>query len=138
MIAHENRLLADVPYFCRKLGRISQYLSSAAVVIGALRVKLLKWSGIQVSMTRECQNQPMAALGKDSNNALGQKQQPLSTSAKLERTLREKLKTKAQHKINIVTLQRRADSCCANLCSLKYYKSPVVFIDHYSKQYRGK
>ena len=45
MIFHENRLLADdshvISYliFCRKLGKMSQNLSSAAVVIGALRVK---------------------------------------------------------------------------------------------------
>ena len=48
MIFHENCLLADnsheisyliffIPYFFRKLGRMSQNLSSAAVVIGALR-----------------------------------------------------------------------------------------------------
>ena len=28
-----------IPYFFRKLGKMLQYLSSAAVVIGALRVK---------------------------------------------------------------------------------------------------
>ena len=44
MIFHENRLLADDSHeiyliFFRKLGKISQNLSSAAVVIGALRVK---------------------------------------------------------------------------------------------------
>ena len=45
MIFHENRLLADDShvisylFFCRKLGKMSQNLSSAAVVIGALRVK---------------------------------------------------------------------------------------------------
>ena len=45
MIFHENRLLAGrrfscniIPYFCRKLGKMSQNLSPAAVVIGALRV----------------------------------------------------------------------------------------------------
>ena len=44
MIFHENRLLEDdshkniIPYFFRKLAKMSQYLSSAAVVIGALRV----------------------------------------------------------------------------------------------------
>ena len=53
MIFHENRLLADdshessagrrfscniMPYFCQKLGKMLQNLSSAAVVIGALRV----------------------------------------------------------------------------------------------------
>ena len=44
MIFHETGLLADnsnviifIPYFCRKLGKMSQKLSSAAVVIGALR-----------------------------------------------------------------------------------------------------
>ena len=47
MIFHENRLLADdsheITYliFFRKLGKISQNLSSAAVVIGALRVNIL-------------------------------------------------------------------------------------------------
>ena len=46
MIFRENRLLADdshvifIPYFCRKLGKMSQNLSSAAVVIGALRVNI--------------------------------------------------------------------------------------------------
>ena len=45
MIFHENHLLADdsheISYliFFRKLGKISQNLSSAAVVIEALRVK---------------------------------------------------------------------------------------------------
>ena len=44
MIFHENRLLADdsheISYliFFRKLGKMSQNLSSAAVVIGAIRV----------------------------------------------------------------------------------------------------
>ena len=46
MIFHENRLLADdsheISYliFFQKLGKVSQSLSSAAVVIGALRVKV--------------------------------------------------------------------------------------------------
>ena len=46
MIFHENRLLEDdsyeisyIPYFFRKLQKMSQNLSSAAVVIGVLRVK---------------------------------------------------------------------------------------------------
>ena len=45
MIFHENRLLADdshvIPYliFVENWGKMSQNLSSAAVVIGALRVK---------------------------------------------------------------------------------------------------
>ena len=45
MIFHENRLLADDShvisyiFFCQKLGKIWQNVSSAAVVIGALRVK---------------------------------------------------------------------------------------------------
>ena len=45
MIFHENCLLADdspetsYPIFFRKLGKMSQNLSSAAVMIGALRVK---------------------------------------------------------------------------------------------------
>ena len=40
MIRHENHLLADDSHdFCRKLGKILQDLSSAAVVIGALRVE---------------------------------------------------------------------------------------------------
>ena len=44
MIFHENRLLADDSHeiscliFFRKLGKMSQNLLSAAVVIGALRV----------------------------------------------------------------------------------------------------
>ena len=32
-----------VPYFCQKLGKMSQNLLSAAVVIGALRVKKLSF-----------------------------------------------------------------------------------------------
>ena len=32
-------LINILPYFCRKLGKMSQNLSSASVVIGALRVK---------------------------------------------------------------------------------------------------
>ena len=46
MIFHENRLPADdsheISYliFFRKLGKMSQNLSSAAVVIGALKVKV--------------------------------------------------------------------------------------------------
>ena len=46
MVFHENRLLADdsheISYliFSRKLGKISQNLSFAAVVIGALRVNI--------------------------------------------------------------------------------------------------
>ena len=42
MIFHENHLLADdsdeIPYFIRKLGKMSQNLSSAAVVIGVVRL----------------------------------------------------------------------------------------------------
>ena len=47
MIFNENRLLADdsheISYliFFRKLGKMSQNLSSAAVMIGVLRVKLI-------------------------------------------------------------------------------------------------
>ena len=47
MIFHENRLLADnsheISYllFFQKLGKMSQKLSSAAVVIGALRVNMI-------------------------------------------------------------------------------------------------
>ena len=46
MIFHENRLLADDShktsylFYFQKLGKMSQNLSSAAVVIGALRVNL--------------------------------------------------------------------------------------------------
>ena len=46
MIFHENRLLADDSYeisyliFFQKLRKMSQYLSSAAVVIGALWVNV--------------------------------------------------------------------------------------------------
>ena len=44
MIFYENCLLAEncheifIPYFFRKLGKMSQNLSSAAVVIGTLRI----------------------------------------------------------------------------------------------------
>ena len=50
MIFHENRLLADdsheISYliFFIKLGKMSQNFSSAAVVIGALRVKSQNFS----------------------------------------------------------------------------------------------
>ena len=50
MIIHENRLLADdfheISYliFFRKLEKVSQNLLSAAVVIGALRVKTTHFS----------------------------------------------------------------------------------------------
>ena len=57
MMFHENCLLADdsllherrfscniIPYFCRKLGKMAQNLSSAAVVFGALRVRQKKTS----------------------------------------------------------------------------------------------
>ena len=46
MIFHENRLLADnfsrsiIPYFFRKLEKMSQNVLSAAVMIGALRVNI--------------------------------------------------------------------------------------------------
>ena len=48
MIFHENRLLADdshvISYlFCLILGKMSQNLSSVAVMIGALKVKGLFW-----------------------------------------------------------------------------------------------
>ena len=43
MIFHENRLLADdsheIYFFFRKFGKVLKKLSSAAVLIGALRVK---------------------------------------------------------------------------------------------------
>ena len=54
MIFHENRLLADdsheISYliFFKKLGKMPQNLSSAAVVIGALRVKGLKKKKIKL------------------------------------------------------------------------------------------
>ena len=46
MIFHENRLLADDCHeisYCKKLGKMSQNLSSAAVVIGALRVNYIRY-----------------------------------------------------------------------------------------------
>ena len=51
MIFYENPLLADDSHeiyliFVKKLGKISQNLSSGAVVIGALRVKNRKMEGI--------------------------------------------------------------------------------------------
>ena len=46
MILHEYRLLADdsheIHAFFRELGKMSQILSSAAAVIGALRVNMKK------------------------------------------------------------------------------------------------
>ena len=51
MIFHENRLLADdshvISYLIlSKIGKMTQNLSSAAVVIGALRVKI----GLNITM----------------------------------------------------------------------------------------
>ena len=45
MIFHENCLL---PYFFRKLGKMSQNVSAAAVVIGALRVIMKLQSTISI------------------------------------------------------------------------------------------
>ena len=61
MIFHENRLPEDdrrfscyiIPYFCRKLRKMSQNLSSAAVVIGALRVKSVVDSYIKLKQGRK-------------------------------------------------------------------------------------
>ena len=58
MIFHENHLLADDSheisyfFFFRKLGKISQNLSSAAVVIGVLRVNCTKHSRQQFSTNK--------------------------------------------------------------------------------------
>ena len=42
MIFHQNRFSCNIiPYFCRKLGKMLQNMSSAAVVIGAFRVKIV-------------------------------------------------------------------------------------------------
>ena len=55
MIYHENRLLADdsheISYliFFRKFGKMSQNLSSAAVVIGALRVNTFEKISHQIT-----------------------------------------------------------------------------------------
>ena len=57
MIFHENCLLADnsleIPYliFFQKSGKMSENLSSAAVVIGALRVKGFPMIVVQNTMT---------------------------------------------------------------------------------------
>ena len=54
MMFHENRLLADDSHetscliFFRKLGKMSQNLSSAAVVIGALMAKCYQKNGTYV------------------------------------------------------------------------------------------
>ena len=54
MIFHENRLLADDSHVISclifsNLGKMSQILSSAAVVIGALWVKV-KWNIVHVNI----------------------------------------------------------------------------------------
>ena len=50
MTFHENCLLAEniIPYFCRKLGKMSQNLSSAALVMDALRVKEVPHLGFSI------------------------------------------------------------------------------------------
>ena len=58
MIFHENRLLADnsheISYlFFRKLGKMLQNLSSAAVVIGALRV-IMVHRACEIHITNLC------------------------------------------------------------------------------------
>ena len=59
MIFHENCLLADnspekiIPYFFRKLGKMSENLSSAAVAIWGLRVNAV---GLLVHFTRYFKN----------------------------------------------------------------------------------
>ena len=59
MVFNENRLLADdsheISYliFFRKLGKISQNLSSAAVVIGALRVNIFNNDIVWVQFVAE-------------------------------------------------------------------------------------
>ena len=55
MIFHKIRLLASyhiIPYFFRKLGKMAQNLSSAAVVIGALRVSRRDKQTIKVMTSR--------------------------------------------------------------------------------------
>ena len=58
MIFHENRLLADdtheisfliSPYFFQKLAKMSKNLSSAAVIIGALMLKVKKKNNSNIS-----------------------------------------------------------------------------------------
>ena len=64
MIFCENRLL----YFCRKLGKVSQNLSSAAVMIGALRVKLLTEHHLEfLRLTGGCRGSSKSTLVKMSN-----------------------------------------------------------------------
>ena len=53
MIFHENRVPADDSHeisnlIFSKIGKMSQNFSSAAVVIGALRVKIFYWSMINL------------------------------------------------------------------------------------------
>ena len=45
-VFHENFLLAIIPYFFQKIGKILQNLSSVAVVFGTLRVKSLTVLGL--------------------------------------------------------------------------------------------
>ena len=60
MIFNENRLLADdshetsyVIFFFRKLGKMLQNLQSAAVVIGALRIKQMSEQTTKVMICRK-------------------------------------------------------------------------------------
>ena len=87
MIFHENRLLADdyrdiIPYFCRKLGKMSQNLSSAAVVIGALRVKWFLPQVLVVALYLTCKSRYVWPLGGQFAQALHS--QPLSWQGVLD------------------------------------------------------
>ena len=59
MIFHENRLADDsyeivIPYYFRKLRKMSHNLLSAAVKIGALRVKLETIPILMLKLARTC------------------------------------------------------------------------------------
>ena len=60
MIFHENRLLADdsheISYLFSKIRKMSENLSSAAVVIGALRVKRIFSRRCLIVSLYSCQN----------------------------------------------------------------------------------
>ena len=77
MIFHENRLLADdshvISYliFIRKLGKMSQNLSSAAVMIGTLRVNPYKPSILFAGHRHTMQTQGLLCLFTECSIKIG-------------------------------------------------------------------
>ena len=75
MIFHENRLLADNSHeiscliFFRKLGKMSQNLSSVAVVIDALRAKNIFISSYMVTQCTKLKCYSLVVLHENQNKS---------------------------------------------------------------------